>query len=104
MRSIVECLATAHRHPHGWLKDCVDQPQSRHRPAVASENRGFAGNAVAATVRVRNLADLDKLKCEALQPGIESPVPVKSTVKAGVLELNVPLVRGCAMVKIAKGG
>lgn len=61
----------------------------------------FGGKAESATVRLRNVRGLDPLKCEALHPGAESPVPVSATFKDGELELQVPLKRGCAMVKIA---
>ena len=61
----------------------------------------FATNAETATVRVRNLKNLAKMKCQALQPGAEAALPVAATFKDGVLELTVPLKRGCAMVKLA---
>lgn len=57
-----------------------------------------AGKANSVTVRVRNIPGLNKLKCEALHPGIEKPVPVTGKLKDGALELSVPVVRGCAMV------
>ncbi|MGA2247289.1 MAG: NPCBM/NEW2 domain-containing protein [Verrucomicrobiota bacterium] len=61
----------------------------------------LGGNAEAATVRVRNLKGLHKMKCEALHPSAESATPVSATLKDGFLELIVPLSRGCALVKMA---
>ena len=55
-----------------------------------------------ATVRVRNLPDLGKMKCEALHPGREVASPAKSCFHDGMLELTVPLVRGCAMVRMTQ--
>ncbi len=39
-------------------------------------------------------------KCEAIHPGVEKPVAVTGNFTDGVLEFTVPLVRGCAMVKL----
>jgi hypothetical protein len=61
----------------------------------------LGGSTETATVRVRNLKGLAKMKCRALQPGAEVAMPVGSTFKDGMLELTVPLKRGCAMVKMA---
>jgi hypothetical protein len=61
----------------------------------------FGTNAETATVRVRNLKGLAKMKCQALHPGVEAALPVAATLKDGVLELTIPLKRGCAMVKLA---
>ena len=61
----------------------------------------FGGKTESATVRVRNVSGLGQVKCEALHPGTEAPVPVRATTQAGDLELQVPLKRGCAIVKIA---
>ena len=60
----------------------------------------FGGTAEFATVYLRNLNGLAKIKCEALHPGAETATPVPATLKDGVLELTIPLNRGCAMVKI----
>jgi hypothetical protein len=60
----------------------------------------FGGSAETATVRVRNLRHLGGMKCEALQPGVAAPIPIHGVLKDGVLELTVPLKRGCAMVKM----
>jgi hypothetical protein len=48
-----------------------------------------------ATVRVRGVG---KVKCAIIHPGVEKTVAVTGRVQDGVLELTVPLVRGCAMV------
>ena len=53
-------------------------------------------------VHVRSIPGLDTLKCEALHPGVEKPAALAGKVKDGVLELTVPLVRGCAMVRLTK--
>ena len=58
----------------------------------------FAGKAESVTVRVRNIPGLDKLKCDALHPGIEKPLMLTSKCKDGTLELTVPVVHGCAIV------
>lgn len=36
----------------------------------------------------------------AIHPGVEKPVPVRISRRDGVIALDVPLVRGCAMVRI----
>ena len=58
----------------------------------------FAGKAESVTVQVRNIPGLKKAKCIAIHPGIEKPVMFAGQFKDGTLELNVPVVRGCAMV------
>jgi hypothetical protein len=62
----------------------------------------FGGQAGSATVRLRNVGGLDQFRCAALQPGVDTPVPVRAKFKAGELELQVPLKRGCAMVRLAQ--
>ena len=61
----------------------------------------FAGKADTVTVRVRNIASLMNVKCEVIHPGIERPVTLTGKLQDGTLELTVPVVRGCAMVRIA---
>jgi len=51
-------------------------------------------------VRVQNVRGLDKARCDALHPAIESPQPVAAVFKDGELELQIPLHRGCALVRI----
>jgi hypothetical protein len=53
-----------------------------------------------ATIQLRNLPGMDTLKAEALHPGVDQPQPVQVQFKDGVLELTVPLHRGCAMVRV----
>jgi hypothetical protein len=60
----------------------------------------FGGKATTATVQIRNILSLDEFKATAIYPGQSAPVPVPTEFKDGVLELKVPLKRGCAMVKI----
>jgi hypothetical protein len=62
----------------------------------------FGGQAESATVRLRHVGGLAKVRCEALQPGVDTPMPVRAKFKAGELELQVPLKRGCAMVRLAQ--
>jgi len=62
----------------------------------------FGGQAATATVKVRNIPGLDKLKAVALHPGVEIAAPVASTVEEGALTLTIPLKRGCAMVQLTK--
>jgi len=62
----------------------------------------LAGKAEAASVRVRNLPGLQTVRCEAVHPGIEKPVPLTAQFDNGGLELTVPLARGCAMVRLRK--
>lgn len=52
------------------------------------------------TVIVRNISGLDKLVCKAIYPGYENKTLLKSKFNAGSLQIEVPLVRGCAMVTI----
>jgi hypothetical protein len=51
-------------------------------------------------VNVRNIDGLEDVICEALYPGSDKPVSLKAEAGSGFLKIQVPLVRGCAMVKI----
>jgi hypothetical protein len=51
-------------------------------------------------VNVRNIDGLEHVSCEALYPGSEKMAALKSETASGSLRIHVPLVRGCAMVKI----
>jgi len=62
----------------------------------------LGGNAASARVRLRNCPGLDRVKCLALHPGAAAAMPVPATYKDEVLELQVPLERGCAMVRLTK--
>jgi hypothetical protein len=59
----------------------------------------YGGAAQTAMVQVRNVPGLETLRAAALHPGEEESVPVDAKWTAGVLNLTVPLVRGCAMIK-----
>lgn len=60
----------------------------------------FGGATESATVKLRGLPSLDKLKTEAILPGIEQAQALQAHFKDGVLTITVPLKRGCAMVKL----
>jgi hypothetical protein len=62
----------------------------------------FGGDAASATVRVRNLPGLESMQCAVLHPDGAALAPLEGTLKDGVLELIVPLQRGCAMVQLSK--
>lgn len=49
---------------------------------------------------IRNIAGPDDVTCKALYPGVEEFVALESGEVSGSLQIRVPLVRGCAMVKI----
>ncbi len=60
----------------------------------------LGSGAKTATVRVRNLPNLGQLRAEALYPGAGASSPLAVKIQDGALELQVPLQRGCAMVKL----
>ncbi len=60
----------------------------------------FGGKAESATVQIRNIASIESATCTALQPGVETALPIPAAFKENILELQVPLKRGSAMVKI----
>jgi hypothetical protein len=62
----------------------------------------FGGKNEAAHVRLHNLAGLDRLKAEALYPGVEKPAALPAKFTDGRLELDVPLQRGCALVRLSE--
>ena len=52
-------------------------------------------------VVLRNVPGLGAaMHCDALLPGVPQPQAVQSTLRDGALELQVPLKRGCAMLRI----
>jgi hypothetical protein len=61
----------------------------------------FGGKMESAIVRLRNISGFDKMKITVLHPGSEIEVPVESSFKRDVLEIVVPLKRGCGMVKFS---
>ena len=58
----------------------------------------FGGPAPFASVRLRNLPGLQRLRCEALHPGADKPLAVALTPGEDGVILQVPLKRGCAML------
>ncbi|MCK9413529.1 MAG: hypothetical protein M0Q53_14610 [Prolixibacteraceae bacterium] len=63
----------------------------------------FGGKAVSSIVRLRNISGLNKMKITVLHPGSDIEIPVASSFKSNVLEIVVPLKRGCGMVKFSNG-
>ena len=62
----------------------------------------FGGSRPQVTVALRKFPGLPATPhCEAFHPGSAKPVTVKTTPTAAGLELQVPLVRGCAMVRVS---
>jgi hypothetical protein len=61
----------------------------------------FGGSAESAIVRLRNILDLNKMKLTVLHPGSDIEVPLTGLFNSNVLEIVVPLKRGCAMVKLS---
>ena len=59
------------------------------------------GKGPAAEIVLRNLAGLDRTRCEAIHPGESERTPIHGRYHDGSLQLTVPLKRGCAMVRIA---
>jgi hypothetical protein len=54
-------------------------------------------------VQIKNtLFKSGKFKVEVLHPGVKTPLVIQSKVRKEVIEMNVPLVRGCAMIRISK--
>lgn len=56
------------------------------------------GQLEVATVSLRNLPGLGRLRAEALHPGTAKPLAVSTNFKDASLTVQVPLKRGCAMV------
>ena len=63
----------------------------------------FAAKDATVKVLIRNVAGIDAaLKIDVLQPGLEQPRPLARACEHGVLELQVPLKRGCAVVRLLR--
>jgi hypothetical protein len=60
----------------------------------------FGGKLESAALTLRNLPGLDRLKAAVLHPGTDSATAVNGRHNEGLLELTVPLKRGCAMVQL----
>ncbi len=53
-------------------------------------------------VQIRNVPFLSgKIKVEILHPGVKQPLNIQATVKKNGLILDIPLIRGCALVRIS---
>lgn len=52
------------------------------------------------TIRIKNTPGLESVKCEGIYPGVGSSFSLESSFTDGILSVKVPLVRGCAMVRI----
>ncbi|MGO8750174.1 MAG: hypothetical protein ACLQNE_29865 [Thermoguttaceae bacterium] len=63
----------------------------------------FGAKDATVKVLIRNVAGIGAaLKIDVLQPGVEQPRPLTPAGEHGVLELQVPLKRGCAMVRLLR--
>jgi hypothetical protein len=60
----------------------------------------FGKSAKVVTINVRNVPGLEKVNCKAIYPGKEEIISLISKTISGSLQIQVPLIRGCAMVKI----
>jgi hypothetical protein len=60
----------------------------------------FGKQAKLVIVKVRNVPGLKNALCKAVYPGSEEEIALKSEENPESLTIQVPLVRGCAMVKI----
>lgn len=60
----------------------------------------FGGSSEMVSLNVRIVTGLSKVSCKAVYPGSDKVVLLKSEEKSGALNIQVPLIRGCAMVKI----
>ena len=58
------------------------------------------GKGSTARIVLRNMAGMEHARFEAIQPGEKASVPIRGRYHDGLLELSVPLKRGCAMVRI----
>jgi hypothetical protein len=67
----------------------------------------FGGKADAVTVKIRNLPGVTmaaRLHVAALYPGQQLEEPISVVRNGQLLEMNVPLKRGCAMLRIRQIG
>jgi hypothetical protein len=62
----------------------------------------FGKSSKVVTVDVHNIPGLEKVICMATYPGREDVTTLKSSSESGSLLIQVPLARGCAMVKLEK--
>jgi hypothetical protein len=62
---------------------------------------GFADGSKSVKILIRNVPGIStKLKMDALHPGVEKPQPVSAKLNGDALELEVPVHRGGAMVRL----
>ena len=96
-----------------WLlvPHIVDVVGGKALANVFRTNAGWAvcvvlgGDAAGATVRLRRAADAppwEKLTCRAVHPGRDAPADLSGTPDGDWFVLDVPLVRGCAVVKLTQ--
>ncbi|MCC6125142.1 MAG: hypothetical protein IT426_09290 [Pirellulales bacterium] len=64
----------------------------------------FGGSARLAVLRIRGVAGLENVRCEAIYPAEDKFQSLASSFKDGVLEIPVPLKHGCAVVRIVPSG
>jgi len=88
---------------------CVEAANGNAKVNLFSVSDGWAVPVVfgpkdgTVTVLIRNVPEISKdIKVDALLPGVEQPQPVPTAINRGALELQVPVHRGCAMVRIHK--
>jgi hypothetical protein len=61
----------------------------------------FAGKAASVRLTLRGLQNVtDKTVCEAIHPGADKWIPIKAAVTDNEVHLDVPMQRGCAMVRL----
>jgi hypothetical protein len=61
----------------------------------------FAGKAASVRLTLRGLHDVsDKTVCEAIHPGADKWTPIKAAATGNEVQLDVPVQRGCAMVRL----
>jgi len=61
----------------------------------------LGGDSRSARVRIRGLGSRGDWRVEVLHPGKREPSPLRADVESGDLALDVPLVRGCALLRVS---
>ena len=86
---------------------CVDTKNKGVKVNLFAVPSGYAvpvingGTTAFAVVFVRNIPHLATMKATVIQPGSEMEIPLQTKYSGGVLEIKVPIKRGCGMVKLA---
>lgn len=101
-------LLLAEMRSKKWVlePDCIETATPGVRANLFEVPGGYVipvtcgGQSESSIVRVRNVPGLDKARCTALQPGVETALATVSSFRDGVLEIKVPLTRGCAVVRM----